>query len=78
MLAACNYFAGRRQNTRHATLWLKAMQPIIKNNFARVGSVDNPAEEDDIVFEDHSSNEFPLLLGGRENLIYANLQLILE
>ena len=34
--------------------------------------------ENKVVFEDYTSNEFSLLLGGRDNVMYANLNLVLR
>ena len=75
LISGAVYVTGRMMNEKIANRWLTSLKPVIAENFARVGTSDDMSC---IEFEDSSACEFPLLLGGRENLVYANLNLTLN
>ncbi len=76
-IALLNYALGWNVNRSRAQTWLKTVEPVIKENFKLIGT-DTLDEHENIEFEDNSAHEFPLLLGKRKNLEYANLNLIFE
>ena len=54
------------------------MSPQLRKNFKHVGTQDIESDKEQaLYFEDMSANEFTLLLNGRTNLVYANLNLVL-
>lgn len=54
------------------------MSPQIRKNFKYVGTQDIASDKmQALYFEDTTANEFTLLLNGRFNLVYANLNLVL-
>ena len=54
------------------------MKPILKQNFAFIGSSNTDTEMDFVTFEDQTTHHYPLMLKGRENIIYAKTNLVLE
>ena len=80
IVCVANYFIGTIMNRRHAQAWLTVVAPVVRRNFKHVGTQDiqlTSEGDEPIGFEDSSANEFPLLLNGRQNMIYANLNLVL-
>ena len=75
---AINYFLGSISNNKLAKKWLETVKPVLKQQFARVGSFDTETDMDFIEFEDQNRNEFPLLLKGRQNMHFAKTNLVLE
>ena len=73
-----NYALGRYSNNQLAQQWLDIVKPVLKQNFSKIGSFDADTEIDMVYFEDQNVNEYPLLLKGRENMIYAKTNLVLE
>jgi hypothetical protein len=70
-----NYALGWSVNRSRANTWLAAVEPVIKENFSLIGT-NNITKDEKIEFEDNSAHEFPLLLGKRKNMQYANLNLV--
>jgi len=51
---------------------------VLKQNFAQIGAFNTDTDMDFVVFEDQSLYQYPLMLRGRENMVYAKTNLVLE
>jgi hypothetical protein len=67
-LSGINWCVGRVLNQRRANDWLSTVKNLLETQF-KVTELD---------FEDNTSNEFQVMLAGRQSMIYCNLNLVLE
>ena len=51
-MCAINYVIGKYSNNSLAYVWLEAVKPILKQNFAFIGSSNTDTEMDFVTFED--------------------------
>lgn len=81
-------------NKNHANTWLSQIREVAQQNFKIYGTEDDEdtfyyvngepvakAEKkvsEKLEFEDPSANEYTLLLSGRENCFYTNMNLVLR